>query len=225
MASCLRGLQFLSRVQQHRKRRPSIGVQEEPRAWWVYAVTCHVAGACRVRPTWDECLQRARENVRYVDMYARMLAQPSAALGTESKRLKDSVEWTRDFKELRALREVAMRRVPCAPSPGGVTSTPATAVNVNSSTHGRSVLVKWFPQWWGWYSASSAADNQQETTAPATTGEQRQQLEDEILEALADSAKNNTLLRRDVVFGKFNFVLNGGTLTLCASNGSVQEEW
>lgn len=163
-------------------------------------------------------------------MRFRYLAQPSAALGADSKRLKDTVEWSRDFSELRALREVAMRRVPY-PSVSPATTTPVTAPTSpvtpptppeQPSSHGRNVLVRWFPQWWGWYSASSpvAAPGGEETSAAgsATAQTGSRQLEDEILEALADSAKNNTLLRRDVVFGKFNFTLNSGTLELCASN-------
>lgn len=116
---------------------------------------------------------------------------------------------------------------PTSPTP---TPTPAssplqspTNSNSNQSGDGRSVLVRWFPQWWGWYSTPAKSENENfdKTFANAsspTSSTGSRQLEDEILEALADSAKNNTLLRRDVVFGKFNFSLNGGTFELCASN-------
>lgn len=41
------------------------------------------------------------------------------------------------------------------------------------------------------------------------------QLEDEILQALSDTADNQTVLKRDAVFGQFTFSLKSGTLSLC----------
>lgn len=81
--------------------------------------------------------------------------------------------------------------------------------NMNSSkSTGRSMLVSWFPTWMGWYS-SSASESVTSGSLEAT------QLEGEILQALADSAENNTILKRDAVFGQFNFCLKTGTLHLC----------
>lgn len=83
-------------------------------------------------------------------------------------------------------------------------------VNSNKST-GHNMLVSWFPTWMGWY--SSGSNEPVATTSPEAT-----QLEGEILQALADSAENNTILKRDAVFGKFNFCLKTGTLHLCTVN-------
>lgn len=71
------------------------------------------------------------------------------------------------------------------------------------------MLVRWFPQWMGWYS----------TGASETTKEEAAQLEGEILQALSNTADNNTVLKRDAVFGQFNFCLKSGILNLC----TVQE--
>lgn len=79
----------------------------------------------------------------------------------------------------------------------------AKAESDNSSA-GRSVLVRWFPNWMGWYSSTSNDSPRGETT----------QLEGEILQALSDSADNNTILKRDAVFGQFTFCLKSGTLSL-----------
>ena len=118
--------------------------------------------------------------------------------------MKDDVEWDREFDDLKVLREIAMRSV----------SIPdRNATNGNSA--GRSMLVRWFPQWMGWYSsqASETAPSSPETT----------QLEGEILQVLSDSAENNTILKRDAVFGHFNFCLKRGCLTLCASQEDTAE--
>lgn len=55
------------------------------------------------------------------------------------------------------------------------------------------------------YSSSSTESPQSETA----------QLEDEILQALSDTADNQTVLKRDAVFGQFTFCLKSGTLNLC----------
>lgn len=80
---------------------------------------------------------------------------------------------------------------------------------------GRSMLVRWFPQWMGWYSSN----NTENDVTPAET----KQLEGEILQALNDSADNNTILKRDVVFGKFNFTLKNGTLSFCTIHDVTKE--
>lgn len=55
------------------------------------------------------------------------------------------------------------------------------------------------------------------TTEPA---KDQTQLEDEILNALAGSVENNSLLKRDAVFGKFNFILKKGTLDVCTGSAA-----
>lgn len=99
--------------------------------------------------------------------------------------------------------------------------------DIDAHSQGRSILVSWFPQWWGWYSTSSASQNQGEATAPTVAQTSPSEkvlttaaLEDEILDALADSVENNTLLKRDTVFGQFNFVLKQGTFNLCQQSPS-----
>lgn len=78
----------------------------------------------------------------------------------------------------------------------------------NGKSTGRSMLVNFFPTWMGWYSSTSS-DSTPSSSPEAT------QLEGEILQALADSVENNTIFKRDAVFGKFNFCLKRGTLHLC----------
>lgn len=95
-----------------------------------------------------------------------------------------------------------MRKVP--------KSTPVSTPDKPASS-GRSMLVHWFPQWWGWYSAPPAPE-----AAPPD-------LEEEILDVLADSLENNTLLKRDTVFGQFEFMLVNGSLNLIMVNTDEEE--
>lgn len=79
----------------------------------------------------------------------------------------------------------------------------------NGCSTGRSILVSWFPQWMGWYSSNTTATTNPNQNIDTT------QLEGEILEALKDTAENDTLLKRDAIFGQFNFSLKSGAITLC----------
>lgn len=95
-----------------------------------------------------------------------------------------------------------MRKVPKA--------TPVSTPDQPASS-GRSMLVHWFPQWWGWY-GSAPPDPAQVPVPPAPASPD---LEEEILDVIADSLDNNTLLKRDTVFGRFEFELDKGCLNLC----------
>lgn len=132
----------------------------------------------------------------------KILATPNVVLTPDEKKLKDDVEWDREFEDLKVLREIAMRSVPIP-----------DRKSTNGNSAGRSMLVSWFPQWMGWYSSQSTENVNTETT----------QLEGEILQVLSDSAENNTILKRDAVFGHFNFCLKRGCLTLCASQENTNE--
>lgn len=71
------------------------------------------------------------------------------------------------------------------------------------------MLLQWFPQWWGWQSAKS----QQTSSTSPTTGSST--FDGELLDVLADTIDDDTLLRRDTVFGLFNFALSKGAISLC----------
>jgi vacuolar protein sorting-associated protein 13D len=77
----------------------------------------------------------------------------------------------------------------------------------------RGNLLYWFPQLWGWNYLTSVASAAPDPVPSRTEIE----LEDQILDVLADSIENNTILRRDVVFGQFNFTLKQGTFHLCTT--------
>lgn len=87
--------------------------------------------------------------------------------------------------------------------------------NVNQErAQGRSLLIQWFPQWWGWYNSTSV-DNLNNSIVASVQTNPAPDLEGEILDVIADSIENNTLLKRDTIFGQFKFMLNKGSLQLC----------
>lgn len=97
---------------------------------------------------------------------------------------------------------------------------PNAAIDAVSTNQGRSMLLQFFPQWWGWYKTTPpTADALAEAATPIDSIESpkdQNQLEDEILNALAQGpVENNSLLKRDTVFGKFNFTLKKGCLDIC----------
>lgn len=158
------------------------------------------------RPTWATCLERARCAREYVDACLQVLSQPAATLPPERQAAKDEFEWRAPLHVLKALREVAIRRVPAPPAPPAPPSS------------GRGVLVRWFPQWWGWYAAPPDEPRPPSptaaTAAAAGSATSASRLEDEILDVIADSLDDNTLLRRDALFGLFEFTLSKGSLDL-----------
>ncbi|KAG5879440.1 hypothetical protein JTB14_025696 [Gonioctena quinquepunctata] len=207
LVTCMRGLENVDRLRRYHQYKPVLPIKSDARAWWLYAISClhpdKQPAICRPRPTWESCLKRARENVKYVHICKKLLATPTLTLNVEEKQLKDEVEWGREYDELKVLKEIAMRSVDLPVLSSG-----------NSRSTGQSMLVNWFPTWMGWYSSSESSS----TPSPETT-----QLEGEILQVLADSAGNNTIFKRDAVFGQFSFCLKSGTLNLCATDSTTCE--
>ncbi|XP_069683777.1 intermembrane lipid transfer protein Vps13D isoform X2 [Periplaneta americana] len=221
MVGCVKGLNVIQKCCRYRKWRPDVPISENPQAWWFYAAQCLVGGWRRSAPGgWETALQRARDNVKYVEMYSRILTCPTAAVPLDMKQLKDTMEMERGLEELRSLREVAMRKV--RPPERDVIPTSSPPVK-----QGRGTLLQWFPQLWGWnYSTAEALPDPTDTPpgAGSTPSKTEMELEDQILDVLADTVENNTILRRDVVFGQFNFTLKQGTFHLCTTKQTEDEE-
>lgn len=197
MVGCKHGLVNLARRHGHLRSRPKAAVSADPRAWWTYAINRVV----KPPPTWSSTLARAKENISYVAVYSKLLSNPTDPLSKDDKAIKDKVEWERDYDELKELREISMRRV----------RPPESVVKAEGSV---GLLASWFPGWW----QSSQKEPQEVKTDPDTVA-----LEEKILDALADTVENNTILKRDSVFGQFNFTLKKGTFNLCAGSEAVME--
>ncbi|KFB49228.1 vacuolar protein sorting 13D [Anopheles sinensis] len=202
MMQCVRGLDDIARYRRFKLQRPTGTVSEGARDWWRYAVRCH--GLCRHLGA--DPFEIARENLQYIRIYTRIVVNPNEVLSSTNKQFKDRIERERTFDELRLLRDVCMAQVPSLEK----TSAPAPA-----NQTGKTMLVHFFPQWW--YSSSNnnntvASPGKGSVLSPASRS-----FEDEILDALAGSVESNSLLKRDAVFGKFNFILKRGTIDFCSA--------
>ncbi|XP_028134062.1 intermembrane lipid transfer protein Vps13D [Diabrotica virgifera virgifera] len=211
IVNCIHGLQDINRLRKYRRYKPMQSVKHDARAWWFYAISCFYPtgkqpSICKPKPTWESCLKKARENVKYVQICKKILAAPSMTLSADEKKIKEEVEWGREYEDLKILKKIVL---------DSVKLPQLNSNNENDSSKGRSLLVKWFPTWMGWYSGSSE-------TAP-TLPPDASKLEGEILQVLADTAEDSTTFRKDAVFGKFNFCLKTGTLGLCTMDKTTNE--
>ncbi|XP_076684056.1 vacuolar protein sorting 13D isoform X4 [Andrena cerasifolii] len=205
IVKCIKGLKEIDRRRQQRRWRPAVGVSVAPREWWKYAARCHIGRELvKPKPSWEAMLRRGKENTLYVESYARLLGTPTTILPPDAKQLKEKVEQERSFDELRELREIAMHRV-----------RPPTAAQNSSANvpQARGMLEHWFPQWWGWYSKTTATNTQGTSST----------FDGELLDVLADTMDDDTLLRRDTVFGQFNFTLSRGTVALCTAKNDSDD--
>lgn len=212
MMQCVRGLDDIGRYRRYKLNRPNHGVHENPKAWWLYAIRCHGL----LRHTQCDPFVKAKENMQYVNTYSRVIADPNEVLSTENKSFTDRIERERDFDELKLLRDMCMMRMP------SLDEKP-------QMNQGKSMLVHFFPQWWGWYNNNNTTNTESSTSLENNDDSFEQNwsqeqdlspdssIQDDILNALADSVDTNSLLKRDAVFGKFNFILKRGTIDFCSA--------
>lgn len=138
----MRGLDDIGRFKKYRLHRPLTPISHNPKLWWRYAAKCH--GLQRH----DQDLELAKNNLRYLSLCKRIIANPNEILSTEEKEFKEHVEKKRSLDELKNLREICMYLIPQA-------DFKAAADN-----QGKSMLLHWFPQWMGWYSTSTSQSQQ-----------------------------------------------------------------
>lgn len=228
MIECFRGLDVITKRHKCRLLRPSSNVKDNPRLWWKYAIKCHGYNF----QSYKEKLQKAHDNLHYIRIYKKSIQNPNENLTLEDKQFKTDFEMETDLDELKILREICLMQ---AENSMALKLKEKDTVTTNQ---GRSMLFHWFPQWWGWYGNSSqTSTTNNDTNLPLSSSslsdsviinENETTLEDEILNALEDSVdtnSNNSLLKRDVVFGKFDFSLKSGLFDVCSelqtsNNGS-----
>lgn len=191
MVNGFRGLDDVAKFKKYRLIQPNQSVKENPRSWWRYAARCH--GFFKHQdPT-----VLATNNLKYLSICKRLIANPNETLTTGDKDFKEMIEKERSLDDLRELREICMILLP---QPN----------DMKNEQGGKTMLLHWFPQWWGWYGNSSS-----QTPAPnAPSLESQSSIEDEFLNALNDTVETNSILKRDAVFGKFQFILKKGTLNV-----------
>lgn len=184
--------------------RPREPLKGNTKAWWQYAITCHMEQIHeeKVSRTWGNVLAKARENVMYVSAFEDYLKNP-VTLEPDHRDLKSEIDASRPYSELKILRELAVSRLEKElPPPSQQTTPPATTpTDLNESTAAQSMLQGWFPLWWGWY-----GQDQQPGISGALKedGVNESLIEDELLEALADDV-NNLVPYHDVLFLQMSF--------------------
>lgn len=198
----LNGLDDIARFTRYRLLQPKHNVKDNVREWWLYAARCH--GFLKHK---DPFLL-AKNNIRYIKICKRLIANPNEPLSSDDKEFKESIEKERNVDDLRELREICMFLLPHP-----------TEIKPENNNQGRSMLLHWFPQWMGWYGNSSNTPSSTNSSPPSSTSatpavEQATTFEDELLNALSDTAESNSILKRDAVFGKFQFLLKKGTLNV-----------
>lgn len=74
MVKCIKELDRIDRRKQQWRCRPITPVKKNCKEWWKYAARCHLGrDTLKPKPSWENLLLRARENVSYVQAYAKLL--------------------------------------------------------------------------------------------------------------------------------------------------------
>jgi len=74
MVKCIKELERIDRRKQQLRCRPVTPVKESCKEWWKYAARCHLGrDTLKPKPSWETLLLRARENINYVQAYAKLL--------------------------------------------------------------------------------------------------------------------------------------------------------
>lgn len=102
MVECIRGLDDIAKYRRFRLLRPDQSVHESPRAWWIYAGRCHGLKLEQRHRTHEI----TKENLRYLELYTKLIVNPNETLTNEQKEFKDRLEKDRAYYELKFLREV-----------------------------------------------------------------------------------------------------------------------
>lgn len=239
----------LEKARHYRKWRPSCSVKENPHDWWQYPIQYHLDRIHKkyCGRNWSAAQQRARDIVRYVDIYAEHLRNP-ATVSTDQKAHKLKVEQELNYSELCCLREVAMELVTKELAQLQETkppSPPVTSTEPTSPIHsGEGILHCWFPTWGGWYTSdthathTSSQDEQKPPTheehqpqsipkSPETQEHEKQaspSLEEEILYVLSDSIENNTFMKRDAVLCQLSFTLKQSSFSLSSTKPPLSRD-
>lgn len=106
MVACIRGLDDIAKYRRYRLLRPRHSVHEGVKDWWLYAARCHGYR----KTTMEQRLVIAKENVKYLEIYMKMLINPNETLTQDLKDHKDKVERDRSYEELEILREVDIKK-------------------------------------------------------------------------------------------------------------------
>ncbi|XP_069096842.1 intermembrane lipid transfer protein VPS13D isoform X1 [Pleurodeles waltl] len=217
-----------------RKWKPKVTIAENCREWWNFALNSNLSRIREQRRsmTWEFVLHRAHDAVFYTNMYYNKLM--GAQLSAEEKSEIDRIEEEQTFDQLKILQEVIHDKLRKQkdlaeslrePVPDLQRQSPDASPEHDSSSGMLQYLQSWFPGWGGWYGYSPQTAGVHEESQ-----EQEQWNPEEILgaddffDATTDASCMNTFTKRDNVFAKLNFQLQGGSVTLLHKKGHDKKE-
>jgi len=211
-----------------------VKVRGNARLWWQYAMTCHLESIheSHKNSSWPVVLKKARENVVYVEAFKKYLDNP-VTLDKDLKDLKEDVDASRSYEELKILRELAVlslkrerglnqprdekksepveqeeQQLPAKEEEIKVDEEEDAAEEPPPATY-MQTLQTWFPLWGGWYAQKEDSPMHHDLDSSEAN---LSSLEDEIMGALSDEA--HFVPYKDLVFAQLGFSLKTGTLRL-----------
>ncbi|XP_073457286.1 intermembrane lipid transfer protein VPS13D-like [Aquarana catesbeiana] len=213
----------------YRKWRPRVPVSQNCREWWIFALNTNLSEIReqRRRMNVEFLLRRARDAVFYCHKHSSRLK--GIPLTAEDQAELDRIEEEQSFEELKILQQQVHEsfrrqqelaesvREPMADSAG---ASPASTPTRSQSSGMLQYLQSWFPGWGGWYGNPQEAREDIERLSEEQQQEQKSWDPENILGAddffdpTSDTTNLNTFTKRDHVFVKLNFQLEGGTITL-----------
>lgn len=218
--------------------RPHDPVQGNTRAWWQYAITCHMEAIHdrHFSASWDSVLQKARDNVKYIQAFKKYLENP-VVFDTDLREHKDAMDVSRSYSELKTLRDQAVLLLERELYPLSSSAAAAAIRTISETTQegadedigdkdtvAQSTLQRWFPLWGGWYAANEdPQQHQQQPQEPPNANLNESSLEDEIMGALADEAANLVPFK-DVIFMQTSFSLSKGITRLFSNTGATTKK-
>ena len=174
-------------------------IKKDVRKLWKYALICHGLNFLSSEEKW----KIAKDNIRYIKIYKRLLINPTESLSKEDKEFKIELEKERPLEDLKFLRSISCENV---------SSKELNSRNRNIN-QAKGILYHWFPNWLGWYSSSSSSIND----------ESYEKIEDDILTALKETIENDTFSKRDAMFANFTFSLSNGSIQLTSEEANREK--
>lgn len=168
--------------------KTAFSTKKDPKKLWKYALICHGLNLVSSEEKW----KIAKDNIRYIKIYKRLLVNPTENLSKDEKEFKTEFEKERLLEELQFLRTVSCENIS------------AKKLNVRNQAKAKGILYHWFPNWLGWYASSMSSIND----------ESYEKIEDDILTALKETIENDTFSKRDAMFANFTFALSKGSICL-----------
>ncbi|XP_060085097.1 intermembrane lipid transfer protein VPS13D-like [Ylistrum balloti] len=156
----LKELERHDRRLKHRQWRPVVGVKNNCKLWWNYAiqVNLHIIQERNKHQTKAYLIQRVKDVIKYHHAYMSFLAGEILDLDHLTHKSKMDEEWSyeelkilREVTFLRAKREGKLEQVVVAKE---VSPAPVVVTSEEKPQEQKGVLQRWFPGWGGWYGTS-----------------------------------------------------------------------